>query len=91
MSMLVESVNKLNIYNLKTYIKNKMKPIQFDHKKTKEFYETLKSRVKEYFEKNKISDKGNRKLYFKAVLLFLSWVGAYALILFVADSIWAVI
>lgn len=68
-----------------------MKPIQFDTKKSKEFYDTLKAKVKEYFEKKKISDKWNRVLYSKAIILFISRVAAYMLILFGAHSIRGII
>lgn len=68
-----------------------MKPIQFDVQKSKEFYAELKVRVKEYFEKNNISDKGNRYLYSKTIILLLAWIGAYALIVSSAGSLLATI
>ena len=68
-----------------------MKPIQFNFSKSKEFYTELKTTVKDYFEQNNISDKGNWRLYWKTIILFIAWLGAYALILFVAKSLWAVI
>ena len=68
-----------------------MKPVQFNMQKSKEFYETLKHKVKEYFDTQKKSDKGNRYLYSKAIILFTSWIGAYCLIVFVAQSVRAVI
>ena len=68
-----------------------MKPIQFNFNKSKEFYTELRSKVKEYFETNNISDKGNRHLYSKTIILLVSWLGAYALILSAGGSTLAVI
>ena len=68
-----------------------MKPIQFNFSRSKEFYTELKTTVKHYFEINNISDKGNWRLYWKTIILFLAWLGAYALILFVAQSLRAII
>lgn len=68
-----------------------MKPIQFNFDKSKEFYIELKMRVKEYFDTNNISDKWNWHLYSKTIILFVLWLGAYGLILFVSKSLLAVI
>jgi linoleoyl-CoA desaturase len=68
-----------------------MKPLQFDMQSSKEFHEILKQKVKQYFESRKKSDKGNWSLYLKTVILFVAWLGAYALILFAATWIREVI
>ena len=68
-----------------------MKPIQFNFNTSKEFYNELKTMVKDHFETNNISDKGNRHLYSKTIILFVAWIAAYSLILFVAQSLRAVI
>lgn len=68
-----------------------MKPIQFNFNTSKEFYNELKTKVKDHFETNNISDKGNRHLYSKTIILFVAWIAAYSLILFVAQSLRAVI
>lgn len=68
-----------------------MKPIQFNFNTSKEFYSDLKTSVKQYFEHNNISDKGNRHLYWKTIILFVARLTAYAMILFVAKSLRSVI
>ena len=68
-----------------------MKPIQFDTKKSKDFYDELKQKVKTYFAENEKSEKGNRNLFSKTIILFATWIAIYLCILLVASSTWVVI
>lgn len=68
-----------------------MQPIQFDMKKSKEFYQDLQKSVKSYFADKQKSDKGNWNLFSKTIILFSAWIALYLCILFVAKSTWAVI
>ena len=63
-----------------------MKPIQFDMKKSKEFYDELKQSVKAYFAENQKSEKGNWNLFSKTIILFSVWIALYLCILFVAKT-----
>lgn len=58
-----------------------MKPILFNINKSKEFYQQLQFRVKKYFVDNKISDKGNWKLYLKSIILICARISIYISIL----------
>jgi hypothetical protein len=42
--------------------------------KSKEFYETLKHKVKEYFETHQQSEKGNWVLFSKSIILGAAWI-----------------
>lgn len=57
------------IYFCAKYFIVRMKPVRFDRKKDKEFFQTLKARVESYFEENKISKKANGAMIFKTVAL----------------------
>ena len=54
-----------------------MKPIQFNNKNAALFHETLKKKVKEHFAEKWISEKWNRRLYRKTIILFSVWIGCY--------------
>lgn len=62
-----------------------MKPIQFNMQQSKEFYAKLKSEVNNYFTTHNKSDKGDRRLYTKTIVLLTSWVGLYIGILLLWD------
>lgn len=71
-------------------MKTQFTPVQFNHTKAKEFYDTLKSRVKEYFHTHNISDKGDWTLHLKTGILVGAWVGLLLLIMLVTRAWWSV-
>ncbi|WP_339790824.1 MAG: fatty acid desaturase family protein [Imperialibacter sp.] len=52
------------------------------------FYGELRSRINEYFQEAGKPSTGNYKLYFKAVVLVLSWVGFYIHLVFFTPGTW---
>ena len=73
------------------YLKIKMKPIKFDMQQSKEFYDELKQKVKSYFADKQKSEKGNRTLFSKTIILLATWITLYLTIVFVTTSTRAVI
>jgi linoleoyl-CoA desaturase len=56
------------------------------------FHQELKRRVNEYFETAKKATTGNYKLYFKAILFWVLYVGLYVHVLFFTPSnLWAIV
>ena len=69
-----------------------MKPVRFDRKKDKEFFQTLKSRVEGYFEENNISKKANSAMLLKTAVLTVFYLIPIGFLWFgVITSPWVVI
>ncbi|HBX67658.1 MAG TPA: acyl-CoA desaturase, partial [Balneolaceae bacterium] len=47
----------------------------------KEFSKTIKTRVKEYFKENNLSEHANASMVFKTIILLTLYFGAYALLI----------
>ena len=47
----------------------------------KEFIKELRSRVRDYFAENEISQYANREMYIKSVLIMMAWMGTWAWIM----------
>ncbi len=61
-----------------------MKTIQFipENQNEKDFSETLKKRVNDYFKLNNISQKGNFWMYFKAFILLMTYISSFLIVVF---------
>lgn len=61
-----------------------MKTIQFipKNQNEKDFSETLKKRVNDYFKMNNISQKGNFWMYFKALILLSTYISSFLIVVF---------
>lgn len=55
------------------------------------FHQELKKRVQSYFTENKIQQTGNFSLYFKAILLWTSYIGLYVHLVFFTPETWLAI
>jgi linoleoyl-CoA desaturase len=56
------------------------------------FHSELKRRIAEYFAQKGKSQTGNFKLYFKAILLVLGFIGVYThIVFFTPDTVWAIL
>lgn len=62
-------------------IEDKKSKVRFQKAATSDFLSTVRERVADYFEKNKISPYGNRTTYLKTVFLLCIYVGCYAAIM----------
>ncbi len=58
------------------------KSIRFPTNKNTEFFTTLRQRVHEHFEQNKLAKHGNAGLYLKSAIHYSLYLGSFALILF---------
>lgn len=64
-----------------------MHQVKFNNK-VKPFKNLLDSRVKEFFESNNLSERGNWQLYSKTIILFSVLLGSLAVVLFVLPNSW---
>lgn len=55
--------------------------IKFNNQIKKEFSDILKKRVNDYFKTEKLSKSGGKRIIFKAVILIIIYLGAYAMIM----------
>ncbi|MAL17652.1 MAG: acyl-CoA desaturase [Balneola sp.] len=55
--------------------------VTFNNKIDKEFSKTVKTRVKEYFKENNLSEHANASMVFKTIILLTLYFGAYALLI----------
>lgn len=55
--------------------------LKFTKEKNREFSDTLKLRVQDYFKDNNISKNGNTKMYIKTIVMLLIYLTPYAFIL----------
>jgi len=61
--------------------------IKFPRDERSEFFADLRKKVQTYFKENNISRYGDRRMFFKTIVLVLAYIGSYALILTrVSDS-----
>ena len=63
--------------------------VKFARKDPQNFFPTIRKRVNEYFEKNKIKKTGNGLLYLKTFIVFSLYFIPFALILAQVLPIWA--
>lgn len=65
------------------------KKVTFNNRQNRDFAETVKSRVHEYFRENKISTHANTQMITKTVILISLYVASYLLIMTAGFPIWA--
>jgi linoleoyl-CoA desaturase len=61
---------------------------KFSNKDPKNFFKVLNIRVNDYFKKNKTNKKGNWRLYYKAIILFLTFLLPYFIIMYFQPNQW---
>jgi len=61
---------------------------KFSNKDTKNFFKVLNIRVNDYFKKNKTNKKGNWRLYYNAIILFLTFLLPYFIIMYFQPNQW---
>lgn len=63
-------------------------PLRFSRIDQHHFFRTLNKRVNSYFRDNNLARTGNKKLYFKALIMFFLYLGPYFLMLFFSFPGW---
>ncbi len=64
---------------------------KFRNNKNSNFHQELKKRVQQYFTENKINQTGNFSLYFKAILLWTTYIALYVhLVFFTPNNLMAI-
>ena len=61
---------------------------KFSNKDPKKFFKVLNTRVNKYFKKKNTHKKGNWSLYYKAIILFLTFLFPYFIIMFFQPNQW---
>lgn len=65
---------------------------KFKNKTQTQFFHSLKERVNDYFQQNKIERTGNIHLYSKAIILVTAYVAVYVhLVFFTPPALWAIL
>lgn len=57
----------------------------------KQFSSTLRKRVNDYFKAHRISNTGNRRLYFKSLILVSTAIAGYLILVFFTPPVWLAI
>ena len=78
-------------FNNLLYMANTEINIKFSQREQLEFFSTLRQRVNDYFATNKITPKGNWKLYVKSVVFLITYLLPLILIIANVLSSWAIL